>query len=251
MPNNQLSPLIYAHRGGSAHAPENTLAAFRAALKQQADGIELDVHLSADGEVVVIHDADLGRTTNGSGSVYKKTLLEIKQLDAGVWFGEEFLGEEVPTLSEVLELLGEQLMINIELKGPGLFRSELPEKVVEIVRQYHLEGRVVFSSFNPWQLRQIGTLLPNAKLGLLLPPGFAANLIRVLSKLIFTPWGYHPHYRSITKGFLKLAEREARPVLAWTVNQPDDLAHMCALGVYGIITDFPARGLAQRAESIK
>jgi len=251
MANHLSYPLIIAHRGGSGHAPENTLTAFQTAIDQGADGIELDVHLSADGEVVVIHDSDLGRTTNGSGSVYQKLLSEIKQLDAGSWFDEGFSGEEVPTLSEVFELVGKQCLINIELKGPGLFRSKLPDKVVEIVRQYDLEEQIIYSSFNPWQLRKIGKLLPSAKLGLLLPPGILAVLVRVLSKLVVTPWGYHPHFQSVTEDFIRFAGGEARPILAWTVNQPADLAQLCANGIYGIITDYPSRALEKRMESIQ
>ena len=226
-----IYPAIFAHRGGSANAPENTLAAFREALSQQVDGIELDVHLSADSEVIVIHDSELDRTTDGSGSVYKKELPEIKRLDAGSWFGEEFVGVQVPTLNEVFDLVGDQCLINVELKGPGLIHSKLPAKVAEIVRKFNFEERVIFSSFNPWQLRQIGTLLPKAKLGLLLPPGFAAVLVRALTKPIVTPWGYHPHFKSVNSKFLHLANNEERPVLAWTVNHSEDIDRLCAFKI--------------------
>jgi glycerophosphoryl diester phosphodiesterase len=251
MPQNFPYPAIIAHRGASAHAPENTLAAFRLAVDQKADGIELDVHLSADNEVVVIHDANLGRTTNGSGSVYAKTLPELKQLDAGSWFGAQFSGERLPTLSEVFELVGNQLFVNVELKGPGLFRSALPARTVEIIRQYGFDDRVIFSSFSPWHLRQTARLMPEAKLGLLLPPGGIAGLVCVFAKTIVKPWAYHPHYLTVTSSFFERASREDRPVVAYTVNQPEEISRLCALGIYGIITDDPAKALALRGESIQ
>lgn len=249
MANNPSYPLIIAHRGGSGHAPENTLAAFQAAIDQGADGIELDVHLCADGEVVVIHDSDLSRTTNGEGSVYQKTLSEIKQFDAGSWFTESFTGERVPVLGEVLDLVGGKLIVNIELKGPGLFKSDLPGKVAAIVRQHNLEDDIIFSSFNPFQLRQVGKLIPAAKLGMLLPPGILGTLVRVLSKPVVTPWGYHPHFQSVSEKLIRLADDESRPILAWTVNQPEDLAELCEKGIYGIITDYPTMALEKRMES--
>lgn len=249
MPQNFPCPAIIAHRGASAQAPENTLAAFRIALTLGADGIELDVHLSLDGEVVVIHDADLGRTTNGAGYVYEKTLKELKQLDAGGWFGAEFVGEHLPTLGEVFELVGDQLFVNVELKGPGLFRSALPAKTIEVVLHYGFEDRVIFSSFNPWLLRQIAQHLPEARLGLLLPPGGIAGWVRVLSKPVVTPWAYHPHYKTVTPGFFERANQENLPVLAYTVNQPEEISRLCTMGIYGIITDDPAKALALRGES--
>jgi glycerophosphoryl diester phosphodiesterase len=251
MPHEIPFPAIIAHRGGSAFAPENTLAAFQYAVDHGADGVELDVHLSADGEVIVIHDADLGRTTNGSGSVYQKNLAELKELDAGSWFGPQFAGQRIPTLGEVFELINDRLFVNVELKGPGLFRSALPARVVELVRQYSLAEQVIFSSFNPWQLQQIGRLLPGSRLGLLLPPGGIGGVVRILSKPIVTPWAYHPHYRSVTPAFFARAAHEARPVLAYTVNQAEEIRRLCELGIYGIITDDPETALALRAERIR
>jgi glycerophosphoryl diester phosphodiesterase len=251
MPQNFPYPAIIAHRGASAHAPENTLAAFRLAVDQEADGIEFDVHLSVDGEVVVIHDANLERTTNGSGTVYDKTLSELKQFDAGSWFGAQFAGQLLPTLGEVFEVAGDRLFVNVELKGPGLFTSALPTRVVEIVRQYDFGDRVIISSFNPWLLRQTAKLMPEAKIGLLLSPGACAALVRVLSKPTVTPWSYHPHYSTVTSSFIKRASQENRPVLAYTVNQPEEILRLCALGIYGIITDDPAKALMLRGESIQ
>jgi glycerophosphoryl diester phosphodiesterase len=248
MPNTFPYPAIIAHRGGRAFAPENTLSAFQYALDSGADGIELDVHLSADGEVVVIHDASLGRTTNGSGLVFEKTLSELRELDAGSWFGKEFVGQKIPTLSEVFELVDERLFVNVELKGSGLFQSALPEKVAEIVRRFSLTASVIISSYNPWLLRQTSQLLPETKLGLLFMPGFLAGVKRLLSKPVITPWAYHPYYRTVTPDFIAQATREGHPVLAYTVNDPAEIKRLCALGIYGIITDDPVTALAVRAD---
>jgi glycerophosphoryl diester phosphodiesterase len=244
-------PAIFAHRGSSALAPENTLTAFQYAVDQQADGIELDVHLTADGEVVVIHDADLSRTTDGSGMVYEKNLAEIKKLDAGGWFGTEFSGEQIPTLTEALELIGGRLLVNIELKGPGFFKSELPVKVIEVVRRYSFIDRLIISSFNPWQLHEIKRLIPELKIGMLIPPGRFSEVSRALSKLLVAPWAYHPHFRSVTPAFCQRVEREGRRILAYTVNKAEDIKRLSGLGVFGIFTDDPSIALAMRAETIR
>jgi glycerophosphoryl diester phosphodiesterase len=245
-----VKPAIIAHRGGSAYAPENTLAAFQKAVEQGADGIELDVHLSADGEVVVIHDSNLERTTNGAGSVYETPLAALKELDAGSWYGAEFNGEKIPTLDEVFELVGGRLFVNVELKGPGLLRSELPVRVAEIVERFSLTQKVIFSSFNPWQLRQIGKLLPQARLGMLLIPGVLAEIYRLISGVVVKPWAYHPHFKTVTQKFSERSNKLGRSVLAWTVNDAEEITRLCRLGIYGIITDDPVKAMAVRAECI-
>ena len=213
--------------------------------------IELDVMLSRDREIVVIHDATLERTTNGQGAVRNYKLEELKRLDAGSWFGPEYAGQKIPTLTEVFELVGQRLLVNVELKGSGRAQSELPAKVVEIARRFSLSERVIFSSYNPWQLRQIGSFLPSAKLGLLLHPGWLGAVAKVFYKPIISPWAYHPHYKSVTPEFFKRAALEERPVLAYTVNRSADIRRLCRLGICGIITDDPVKALALRSEGIR
>src|SRR3989304_10409901 len=163
-------PLIFAHRGASAYAPENTLAAFRLALEHGADGIELDAKLSADGQVVVIHDQTVDRTTDGHGRVNQLTLTQLRQLDAGFCKGAAFKGERIPTLAEVLEMLGDRLIINIELTNYDSPQDGLPEKAAELVRAGHLEQSVLFSSFLPSNLLAIRNILPSVPLAILAPP---------------------------------------------------------------------------------
>src|SRR5512136_3234943 len=142
-------PLNFAHRGASHEAPANTLAAFLLAVDLGAEGIELDVHLSKDGHLVVIHDFDVSATTDGQGLVRNKTLAELKELDAGSWFDPVFADQRIPTLQEVIDAVGHRLLLNIELKVKGWGDGGLAAKVVQIVEQNGLVDRVILSSFNP------------------------------------------------------------------------------------------------------
>ncbi|MEW5822068.1 MAG: glycerophosphodiester phosphodiesterase family protein, partial [Cyanobacteriota bacterium] len=137
------NPLIIAHRGFSAQAPENTIAAFDAAIKSGVPFIELDVTLTKDGELIIIHDDTLDRTTNGKGLVSEFTLEELKKLDAGEWFCREFKGEQLPTLSEVLDRYGNKIAINIEIKSQNDPDTPIVDKVVEMVKNKKLESAVV------------------------------------------------------------------------------------------------------------
>ncbi|RME06477.1 MAG: glycerophosphodiester phosphodiesterase, partial [Anaerolineae bacterium] len=171
-------PVIFAHRGASAHAPENTLVAFDLALRQGADALELDVKLSADGHVVVIHDATVDRTTDGSGRVNQMNLQTLKALDAGCRFDAAFCGERIPTLDEVLEAFGKRTFINIELTNYSSPWDDLPDKVADLVTAHGVEKRVLFSSFNPLALRRIHRRLPEVPIGLLALPGKAGSWAR-------------------------------------------------------------------------
>lgn len=233
-------PAIFAHRGASHDAPENTLKAFQLALQQGADGIELDVHLSADEHVVVIHDGDLGRTTDGTGRVDQTTLAEIRQLDAGE-------GEKIPTLAEVLDLVGDKLSINIELKGFSSDIRRLPDAVLGLVEDFGLKESIVFSSFDPRMLIQLHRIDPDVRAGMLLLPG--AMFARTVFSQFVRPWSLHPHFGSVNKGFIRRAKRHGYSVFTWTVNQEEDIQHMIEMGVDGIITDVPVLALSVREAS--
>ncbi|MBN2044083.1 MAG: glycerophosphodiester phosphodiesterase [Anaerolineales bacterium] len=230
-------PAIFAHRGASHDAPENTLKAFQLALQQNADGIELDVHLSADQQVVVIHDSDLNRTTNGRGRVEELSLHDLKQLDAGE-------GETIPTLVEVLELVGDQILLNIELKGFSSDADKLPQAVLGLTRDFGLSDRVIYSSFDPHVLMLLHRLDPAAQAGLLLPPGNLSAMIRTFFSPFVRPWSLHPHFESVTERFIRVANKNNQPVFTYTVNQPEDMRKVFRLGVSGIFTDIPL--LAQK-----
>ena len=146
------SPVIFAHRGASAHAPENTIAAFKIATDQGADAIELDAKLASDGHVVVIHDQTVDRTTPATGRVKDMTTYDLTKLDAGSHFDCTFQGEPIPTLEQVFALFGKQVYINVELTNYISPTDDLPEKVSQLIIQYHLRDRVLVSSFNPISL---------------------------------------------------------------------------------------------------
>ena len=146
---------IFAHRGASGYAPENTLEAFRLAMEQGADGIELDVHLTKDGEVVVIHDETLDRTSDGQGKVRDYTLEELKKFSFHNHI-EKYKGVQIPTLKEVLDLVENSSMkVNIELKTGIYWYEGIEEKTMEIVKNKKMEGRVIYSSFNHYSIQKI------------------------------------------------------------------------------------------------
>ena len=148
-PGSLLSPLIIAHRGDSSEAPENTMEAFRRAVEAGADGIELDVRLTRDREVVVIHDWLIDRTTPGAGPVGTHTLAELKKMDAGSWFDPRFKSARVPTLAEVFEGLPASLLVNVEIKVRGHGVLPLVSRVVETVRRCDRYETTLVASFHP------------------------------------------------------------------------------------------------------
>lgn len=159
----RTEPMIIAHRGASADAPENTMAAFREAVRQKADAIEMDVQLTADNELVIMHDPTLGRTTDGHGLVHQKTLQAIKSLDAGKKFSKKFTNEPIPTLDEVLDSFGKQTNYVIELKFYRFTVGSLAKQVLEAVESRHLLEHVLFLSFDPRLLKAVKKLNAKAK----------------------------------------------------------------------------------------
>jgi glycerophosphoryl diester phosphodiesterase len=239
------SPAIIAHRGASAYAPENTLAAFKLALQQGADGIELDAKLSADGHVVVIHDQTVDRTTPFHGSVAEFRLAELRKMDAGSHFDIAFRGEPVPTLEEVFKAVGQLTYINVELTNYASPNDPLPAKVAELVRQFKLTHRVIFSSFNPIALLRIRRLLPETPTGLLALPGARGRLARSWPGRLLKYQSLHIEMADTTASLVSQVHRRSGRVFIYTVNQEEEMLKLFALGVDGIFTDDPL--LAQTA----
>lgn len=238
-------PAIFAHRGASAYAPENTLAAFKLAVDQGADAIELDAKLCADGQIIVIHDQTVERTSNGAGKVADLPLSALQELDAGSWFGLEFKGEPIPTLDEVFEAVGQKIFINIELTNYASPRDLLPDKVAELIKRHNLQSQVMFSSFNPLALRRAHKLLPENFLGLLTPAGIAGVWARSWLGSWLVPYGaLHPELKDVTVKLIARQHTRGRRVHTWTVNKPEDMAQLFQWGVDGIFTDDPL--LAQK-----
>jgi glycerophosphoryl diester phosphodiesterase len=240
--------LRIAHRGASGHCPENTRAAFLRAIQLGADMIELDCQTTRDGAVVVIHDETLDRTTTGHGRVQGHTLRELKALDAGRWFAHEFVGEEILTLEEAIEILRGRAALNLEIKGqdsPG--RLEI--QCVGIVRSLHFLEQTVFSSFFPARMRLVRDLAEDARVGVLLDSGASWDEGLALAAELGAE-ALHPERSLVDHRGVAEAHRRGLEVRVWSVNRPSEIEALAALGVDGIFTDFPERLLRVGAATL-
>src|SRR5258706_1202016 len=242
-------PIIFAHRGASAYAPENTLAAFNLAVVQGADGIELDVKLSADGNAVVIHDATVDRTTNGRGKVKDLPLAELRSLDAGSFFAKDFKAEKIPLLEEVFESVGKKLLINVELTNYNTPRDHLVESVCILVKKFNLQKRMMFSSFYAFNLSKAHSYLPEVPCGLLAFPGLPGAWARSFGFAFGKYAALHPNLIDVTPQQVQRAHRLKRRVHVWTVNAETDMRRLFCWGVDGIFTDDPQLVVRVRGES--
>ncbi|MDE0071855.1 MAG: glycerophosphodiester phosphodiesterase family protein [Caldilineaceae bacterium] len=254
-------PLIFAHRGASAVAPENTLPAFTKALEVGADGIELDVQATAEGELVVLHDFNLERTTTGRGRLRKHTLAQLADLDAGIRFNDAFSGTPIPTLDQVFELTANRCIVNVEIKNMDWDGGPEAGPLTRMIQRRRLYDRVIVSSFNPFSLRKMRRLDPEIPLGLLYVPNLPRSggprpalpsrirnvplkhlvfhLFRAWSVSLLAPDALHPHFQSIDSALMAEARRRGQIVNAWTVNCGTEACRLAALGVDAIITDRP------------
>ncbi len=256
---------VHAHRGGAGLAPENTLAAFRNAIALGADVLELDLHVSKDGELVVIHDPTVSRTTTGRGYVHELTVADLKRLDAGVHFHPRFAGERIPTLGEVLALVATQapphVRLNIETKypSPGQYPPPPPDfeaKVIEQVRAAGLLDRVIVQSFHYPSIRKVKALAPmvrTAALRAARDPTF--DPVAVVREVGADLWA--PQADQVTATVVETLHRAGIPVVPWTVNTPAEMERLLDAGIGrlsgdGIITDYPDRLLqVLRARGIR
>jgi glycerophosphoryl diester phosphodiesterase len=242
------TPVIIGHRGASIYAPENTLAAFKLAVEQAAPAIEFDVKLTSDDQIVIIHDANVTRTTDGQGLVAKKSLNEIKQLDAGSWFSTEFKGEKIPTLEEVFDTVGRKVLMNIELTNYATPSDRLVDRVVELVKMKGMVSQVYFSSFLGTNLARVRKLLPECGIGYLT----YAGPTRLLQKIFQSPPrsinSLNPYRGSVTKRMINHEHGLGRRILVYTVNDADEMRNLFKLGVDGLFTDDPRTGNYVAAE---
>jgi len=219
--------IIIGHRGACGIKPENTLLSFKEALKY-VRAIELDVYVCRTGELVVIHDDTVGRTTNGHGYVEEMTLEELKKLDAGN-------GEKIPTLKEVFALVNNQAIVNIELKGK---RTAAP--VLDIINEHISKGwkkdNFSVSSFNFEELKEFFNLCPKIKIGLLIEDE-GTDYMALAKKL--NAYSINPYFRIINDDFVKKVHEARFKIFVWTVNTREDAQRLEQLGVDGIITNYP------------
>lgn len=232
---------IFAHRGYSASYAENTMGSFLAAEKAGADGLELDVQLTRDGQVVVIHDEKVDRTTNGNGFVKDYTYKELRKLNANKKTSKK---EPIPSLEEVLEWLeNNSLLCNIELKNGLIPYEGMEEKVIELIREYGLEKRIIISSFNHYSIVQSYRFAPEIETAPLFIEG------------IYMPWiysqsirakGIHPKHSTISDAVIKNTMDNGIAVRPYTVNRDADLKRLFRVNSTAVITDDPVKALKIR-----
>ena len=234
-------PQIWGHRGAMDFAPMNTLAAFREALAQGADGVELDVHLSADGQVMVIHDDTVNATSNGQGKVAELSLEQLQALDAGAWFAPQFSGEHIPTLLEVFETLPAGTTVNVEIKTTYAMKmtdiQALAGLTVDVVRTCARGAKVIFSSFDPRAIRTLTRLAPEIRRALLVDknrPWWMALL-----SLGLVTQAIHPHFSLVDQTLVAKAHARGQAVHAWTANEIGDARRLAELGVDALISNRP------------
>ena len=242
-------PIIFAHRGASAHAPENTLAAFELALAQGADGIELDVKLSADGHVVVIHDPTTDRTTGARGRVKDLSLAELRGLNAGSFYSANFSAEKIPMLEEVFEAVGKKIFINVELTNYNTPRDHLVESVCMLVKKFNVQKHVMFSSFYASNLSKARSYLPEVPCGLLAFNGLLGAWARSFGFAFGKYAALHPYLKDVTPQQVQRVHRLKGRVHVWTVNAEEDMRRLFGWGVDAIFTDDPQLAVRVRGES--
>ena len=219
------------HRGAKAHAPENTLASFRTALEMGVHGVELDVHL-VDEQLVVIHDDNLDRTTNGMGSIYGHTAESLRGFDAGD-------GERIPLLDEIFNLIAGRVGINIELKGPGTASPVVAAVSAQLDRGW-TRDRILISSFQHDELATVRRLAPEARIGVLFKSAAAESLATARD---LAACAVIPALKLIDENLVTRAHEDEFKVIVFTVNEPQDIARMARIGVDGVISDYPGRVL--------
>jgi glycerophosphoryl diester phosphodiesterase len=234
------TPLVVAHRGNSAVAPQNTLVAFEAAWRAGAGSIELDVQLTADGQVVVIHDDTVDATTDGTGTVTALTLDQVRALDAGSWFSPAYAGQRVPTFAEVVDLLVRRPGIDLLLEIKGSWTVDQVRLVTEPIAAAGLRDRVIAQSFWPETVAATAQADPALRRGLLVfePREDLLDLCAELGVMTCNPFGM---LLVTDPGLVARLHDAGIQVMVWTLDEPEHWAAAVDLGVDGIITDRPDR----------
>jgi len=234
-------PLVIAHRGYRKQYPENTLSAFEAAVETRAAMIELDVMLSSDRKPVVIHDATLGRTTNGHGAVNNYTLEELKQLDAGSWFDAKFADQRLPELSEVLDLVNGRARVNIEIKASAYEHHHPPDaiekQVVELAKQKNMQASVLLSSFEIDVLAQIASMQNPPAIALISKTPASNRTVEICTHLKVFSW--HPDHLIVTPLQVEMMHAAGLKVFPYNVDTFEDYEKMIDMQVDGVISDDP------------
>lgn len=232
---------VWAHRGASGYRPENTLEAFELAIRQGADGIELDVHTSVDGELIVMHDENVDRVTDGTGLIKDMTLAQLKELKVSTPAEPSGI-YHIPTLAEVLELMRTtDMMVNIELKNSICFYPGMEGKILKLVKEMNMEDQLIYSSFNHYSLLQLKQLNDHVQTGILFSDGWVnpAMYAKNLGINAVHPAVYHLKYPQ----FIEEVKRAGLKMHVWTDNKPEHIQLVKDAGAEAVITNYPDRAI--------
>lgn len=243
---------VIAHRGVSGLYPENTLRAFEEAIKVNAEMVELDVSISKDGIPVVVHDRTVDRTTDFEGDVQSFTLSELKDMEVGAWFAEEFRGEPFPTLREALELMKGKIAVNIEIKTEAVqdsWQNGIVDKTLQIVKELDMAGQVIYSSFDYRVMEHLEIIDSSIVKALLYEASQSGELSP--SELVqkYRVDAFNCSYRQLSDAWIQDLQDHQIPYMVYTVNDEDLMKELIQKGVSGIFTDYPSR-LIQIVENL-
>jgi len=218
---------VIAHRGNSGPYPENTLRAFRSAVEIGADLIEIDVHLSADGDVIISHDSELGRTCTGTGKIVELSTAYLREQDAGSWKSPEFAGERLPLFTEFLAEIPLPVMVEIKPEG-----EEIVRRTIDAIREANAFDRVVLAAFSDKNLQWAAKYAPQCERLALGKPSMARmDNVHICA----------PHFEDADKTLAETLHKEHRALWCWTVDEPADIQRVLGYGVDGIISNWPER----------
>ncbi|TAF64576.1 MAG: glycerophosphodiester phosphodiesterase [Cytophagales bacterium] len=240
-PNKNIT--IIAHRGASSVAPENTLIAIKKALDFEADIIEIDVFQTSDSVVILMHDETLDRTTNGEGRIEEHSYLELSRLEAGSWFSPSFAREPIPRLEEVIELINGEARLLIEIKEGG---NNIEQNVLKIINQYKAKDWCIVQSFDAGVVQTVKDLDKNIEVHQLAVGNISAlpfhwnRGLRIGSVYQYNNTSHiNLNYQYVSAKVVRKIHEQGQKIYVWTVNKPEDMRRLAAMGVDGIITDYP------------
>ena len=225
--------IVTGHRGASGHAPENTLSAMKVAIEMGAEFSELDVQETADGEIILLHDSSLKKTSGVDKNIWEVNYADLKDLDVGSWFSEEYKNEPIPTLQEVIDLVKGKMKLNIEMKA-NKHEKMLAERTLKVVTDNDFLDQVIFTSFKFDEIRKIRKINKEAKVGYIF--GKMPQDVDVFSEDVDL---LSVNIKTVDAAFMKKAKDAGMEVAVWTVNKPEDMKRMIEIGVDDIITNYP------------
>jgi len=230
--------LVIGHRGAMGYVPENTMASFQRGYEMGSDLIELDTHMSRDGRLIVMHDGDVGRTTNGSGHIKDMTLDEIGSLDAGSYFGSDFKGERVPILSEVLVWAKDKAPLVVEVKGDPHPAEGIEEQLVDLLREKDMLDRVMVISFHHTCVKKVKEVEPSIATGVLFT-GRLVNSVEAAKAALAD--SVRPSWKYWSSDLVDEVRRAGLTASTWTVNDEETMEYLVGLGIDSIGTNYPDR----------